>query len=179
MYNFLFQRNNLKNHSEDLLIFTLIVIFTIIFYFLNELNLSSVFVNVLSSISNSGISIRSVPENYGLYFLVLTLIGGSVLSLTSGIKFLRIYILAKAFLMEIYNFVKPNLVLNNRILLSNNKINSDMVKISFLIFILFFIDLFILNSILLTDYLDFENSFKLSILTLTNTLHLAFLVCKK
>ena len=75
--------------------------------------------------------------------------------------------------MEIYRLVKPNLVLNNRILLSNNKINSDMVKISFLIFILFFIDLFILNSILLTDYLDFENSFKLSILTLMNTVNSA------
>ena len=60
-------------------------------------------------------------------------------------------------------------MLNNKILLSNHTINADMVKISFLIFILFFIDLFILNSILLTDYLDFENSFKLSISTLTNT----------
>ena len=39
----------------------------------------------------------------------------------------------------------------------------------FLIFILFFLSLFILSSILMIDFLNFENSFKLAILTLTNT----------
>ena len=48
-------------------------------------------------------------------------------------------------------------------------INNENIKISFLVFILFFLSLFILNSVLLVDSLDFENSFKLSILTLTNT----------
>ena len=43
-----------------------------------------------------------VPENFGLYFIILTLIGGSVFSTTSGLKFLRIYILIKAFFMEMY-----------------------------------------------------------------------------
>ena len=71
--------------------------------------------------------------------------------------------------MEIYRLVKPNLVLNTKIMFSENKINSDNIRMSFLIFILFFISLFILSSILLLDFLDFENSFKLSILTLTNT----------
>ena len=84
-----------------------------------------------------------VPENYGLYFLFLTMIGGSVLSLTSGIKFLRIYILIKGFLMEIYRLVKPNVVLNTKIMFSNHKINSENLKISFLIFIFFFLGLFI------------------------------------
>ena len=105
LYNIALERNNLKNHSEDFFILILIIIFALIFYSLNDLNLSSVFINILSSFSNSGISTNSVPENYGLYFLTLTLIGGSVLSLTSGIKFLRIYILLKAFLMEIYRLV--------------------------------------------------------------------------
>ena len=40
---------------------------------------------------------------------------------------------------------------------------------SFLIFISFFISLFILSSILIIDNIDFEKSFKLSILTITNT----------
>jgi len=52
---------------------------------------------------------------------------------------------------------------------SEKKINSENIKISFLVFIFFFLSLFILSSILLNDFLDFENSFKLSILTLTNT----------
>ena len=71
--------------------------------------------------------------------------------------------------MEMYKLAKPNVILNNRIMFSDKKINTENIKISFLVFILFFLSLFILNSILLVDFLDFENSFKLSVLTLTNT----------
>ena len=42
---------------------------------------------------------------------------------------------------------------------------------SFLIFISFFISLLILSGILLLDDINFEKSFKLSILTLTNTVN--------
>ena len=168
-YNFILARDNLKEHKEDIYIFILIISFSIIFYFINNLNLSSVFINILSSVGNSGISTSNVPANFTLYFIILTLIGGSVLSTTSGIKFLRIYILIKAFLMEMYRLVKPNVMINTKIMFSEKKINSENIKISFLVFILFFLSLFILSSILLNDFLDFENSFKLSILTLTNT----------
>ena len=40
--------------------------------------------------------------------------------------------------MEIYKLVKPNLVINTKIMFSENKVNTDNIKISFLIFILFF-----------------------------------------
>jgi len=169
-YNVILGRNNLKEHKEDIYIFILLIAFSMIFYFINDLNLFSVFINVLSSIGTSGISTRAVPENFGLYFIILTLLGGSVLSTTSGLKFLRIYILIKAFFIEIYKLVKPNVMINTKIMFSEKKVNTDNIKMSFLIFILFFLSLFILSSILLMDFLDFENSFKLSILTLTNTL---------
>ena len=52
---------------------------------------------------------------------------------------------------------------------SDKKITNEIIKISFIVFILFFISIFLLSGILLVDFLDFENSFKLSILTLTNT----------
>ena len=55
-YNFFLERNNLKYHTEDLYLVILAAIFSIIFYFLNSLNVSSVLVNILSSLSNSGIS---------------------------------------------------------------------------------------------------------------------------
>ena len=168
-YNVILGRDNLKEHKEDLYIFILVITFSMIFYFINDLNLSSVFINVLSSIGTSGISTGAVPVNFGLYFIILTLFGGSVLSTTSGLKFMRVYILVKAFFIEMYKLVKPNVMLNTKIMFSEKKVNSDNIKISFLIFILFFLSLFILSSILLTDFLNFENSFKLSILTLTNT----------
>ena len=169
-YNLIFQREHMKDHKEDLYLISVILIFSIIFYFANDLNFISVIINIISSVGNSGISIDTVPNNFGLYFLFLTLIGGSVLSTTSGIKFLRIYILIKGFFMEMLRLVKPNVVTNTKIMFSDKKINNDNVKMSFLVFIFFFLSLFILSSILLIDFLNFENSFKLSILTLTNTL---------
>ena len=169
LYNFTLGRHNLKEHREDIYLIILIITFTLIFYFINDLSFIVVIINILSSIGTSGISIESVPENFSLYFIILTMIGGSIISTTSGIKFVRIYILIKAFLIEIYKLVKPNVMLNNKIMFSENKINTDNIKMSFLIFILFFISLFVLSSILLIDVLDFENSFKLAILTLTNT----------
>ena len=170
LYNLFFNRDNLKEHREDIYLIVLIIIFSIFSFLMSKSSLVSVFINILSSIGTSGISTVPVPENYSLYFIILTLVGGSVFSTTSGIKFLRIYILIKAFLMEMYKLVKPNVMLNTRIMFSEKKINPDNIKMSFLIFILFFLSLFILSSILLFDFLNFENSFKLSILTLTNTL---------
>ena len=169
LYNLFLKRENLKDHKEDFYIIISIFVFTMIFYLLSDFNIFQSLLTVLSSIGNSGISITSIPNNYGLYFLTLTIIGGCVLSSTSGIKFLRIYILVKGFLIEIYRLVQPNVILNNKIMFSDKKITNEIIKISFLVFILFFLSIFLLSCILLFDFLDFENSFKLSILTLTNT----------
>ena len=169
LYNLFLRRENLKEHKEDLYLILAILVLIIIFYLTNDFEVITVILTVLSSIGNSGISISPIPDNFGLYFLTLTIIGGCVLSSTSGIKFLRIYILVKGFLMEMYRLVQPNVIINNKIMFSDKKITNEIVKISFLVFILFFLSIFILSSILLVDFLDFENSFKLSILTLTNT----------
>ena len=169
IYNIFFNRRDLKNHKEDSYLVILIIIFSMVFYFIHELDLLSVFVNILSSIGTSGISLGEVQGNFALYLLILTLLGGSVLSTTSGIKFIRIYILIKALFAEMYKLVKPNVIISPNIIFSEKKINTENIKMSFLIFILFFLSLFILSSILLVDTLNFENSFKLSILTLTNT----------
>ena len=169
IYNIFFNRSDLKNHKEDSYLVILIIIFSTVFYFIHELDLLSVFVNILSSIGTSGISLGEVQDNFALYLLILTLLGGSVLSTTSGIKFIRIYILIKALFAEMYKLVKPNVIISSNIIFSEKKINTENIKMSFLIFILFFLSLFILSSILLIDTLNFENSFKLSILTLTNT----------
>ena len=72
---------------------------------------------------------------------------------------------------EIIKLISPNSVINKTIFNSENKINEDNVKISFLIFISFFFSLLILSSFLILDNIGFEGSFKLSILTLTNTVN--------
>ena len=102
-------------------------------------------------------------------FVLIAAVGGSLISNTSGIKFTRIYVLLKTESSEIIKLISPNSVINNNIFSSEKKITDENIKISFLIFISFFISLFILSGILIVDSIDFEKSFKLSILTITNT----------
>jgi len=64
---------------------------------------------------------------------------------------------------------KPLQITSHYIFKPDLKITEDDTKMSFLIFIFFILSIFILSSILTIDDLNFENSFKLSILTLTNT----------
>ena len=65
--------------------------------------------------------------------------------------------------------VKPINVIDKNLFNSEVKIDDQDVKIAFLVFISLIVSIFVLSSILALDYLTFENSFKLSVLTLTNT----------
>jgi trk system potassium uptake protein TrkH len=111
----------------------------------------------------------NADNNLSLYFVLITAIGGSLISNTSGIKFTRIYILIKTASLEINKLISPNSIVNKNLFSTEKKITEENIKISFLIFISFFISLFILSGILIVDNIDFEKSFKLSILTITNT----------
>ena len=148
------------------LAFTLILLI----YF-NNLDLLDVTINVLSSLANSGLTLTKSDGNLSLYFLLITIIGGSLISNTSGIKLTRFYILLKITSAEIIKLISPNSIINKSIFNSDSKITDENVKISFLLFISFFLSLFILSSFLVFDNIGFERSFKLSILTLTNTVN--------
>ena len=104
-----------------------------------------------------------------VFFILLTIVGGSLISTSSGFKYTRIYILFKISYQEIYRLVKPINVIDKNLYNSEAKIDDQDLKIAFLVFLSFIISIFLLSSILAFDYLTFENSFKLSILTLTNT----------
>ena len=94
-------------------------------------------------------------NNLSLYFLLLTIIGGSLISNTSGIKLTRFYILIKITSSEIIRLISPNSVINKNIYYSDKKITDDSVRVSFLIFISFFISLFLLSGILIVDNINF------------------------
>ena len=168
----LFNKSLIKRHYEDFFILLGIIFFSAIIYLsLKNVEILDIFISVTSSISSSGISTYKPPENFHLFYIFLAIIGGSILSNSSGIKFIRIYILLKSTILEIFRLVSPNIIIDQRILKTDNKINNQIITSSFLIFISFFISLFILSSILTTGNLNFEKSFKLSILTLTNTVN--------
>ena len=169
IFNIFNKKILIREHKEDLYIFFLSVILIILVFFNNNSGFDLI-ISVISSLSNSGLTLIK-SNNLSLYFLFITIIGGSLISNSSGIKFARFYILLKISSSEIIKLISPNSVINKTIFNSDQKITDDNVKISFLIFISFFLSLFVLSSLLVLDNIGFEKSFKLSILTLTNTVN--------
>ena len=157
-----------RDHKEDFYLILLSIILILLVY-LNNYGGLDIIIGVLSSMSNSGLSLINSDNNLSLYFILITIVGGSLISNTSGIKFARIFILLKIASIEILKLISPNSIINKNLFNSEKKISEENIRMSFLIFISFFISLFILSSILIIDNIDFEKSFKLSILTITNT----------
>ena len=170
LFNIFNKKTLIKEHNEDFYLFLLSIFLILIIYF-NKFDLLNIVISVLSSLANSGISLLKTDNNLSLYFLLITIIGGSLISNSSGIKLSRFYILLKITSLEIIRLISPNSVINKTIFNSEKKITDDNVKISFFIFISFFLSLFILSSFLVLDNIGFERSFKLSILALTNTVN--------
>jgi len=170
LFNFFNKKTLTKEHKEDLYLIILTIALFVLIYFNNYKGLD-IIISVVSSLANSGLSLVKTDNNLSLYFLLLTIIGGSLISNTSGIKFTRLYILLKITSSEIIKLISPNSIINKTIYNTDKKISDENVKISFLIFISFFLSLFILSSFLVIDNIGFEKSFKLSILALTNTVN--------
>ena len=169
LFNLFNKRRIINDHQEDLFLIAFILVLSLVmFYSLKNVDISEILINIISSISNSGISFTKSSSGT-IIFIFLCAMGGSLISNSSGIKFIRIYILIKSAAAEIIRLVRPNNVFNNLIFYSEKKIDNQIINLSFLIFISFFISIFILSSILVLDDINFESSFKLSILTLTNT----------
>ena len=174
VYNLIFLRNkNLNFFYEDIHLFlyfiTTVTIFFIFFSFDNNFIYS--FLSLVSSISNIGISLEFDQSNLNFIYLILVIIGGSFFSTSSGLRFLKIYSLTKYSLNQILSFSKPKNIFMNKLIFT--KINFDFNEINkyFLTILIFIISLFILSSLLSLSGISFENSFKLSILTLMNTVN--------
>jgi trk system potassium uptake protein len=174
IYNLIFLRNkNINFFYEDIhlsLYFILIVtIFFIFFSFDNSF--SYIFLSLVSSISNIGISFELNQKKLNFVYLILVIIGGSFFSTSSGLRFLKIYSLTKYSLNQILSFSKPKNVFMNRLVFSKINFNFSEISKYFLTIIIFVISLFLLTSLLTLGDIDFESSFKLAILTLMNTVN--------
>ena len=121
--------------------------------------------------SNIGFSLESSQTNLNILFLILVIIGGSFFSTSSGLRFIKVYSLFKYSLNQILSFSRPKNIFMNKLMFT--KINFDFIEINryFLTIIIFILSLIILSSLLSLSGLNFENSFKLSILTLMNTVN--------
>ena len=172
-YNILFLK------KKDLLVFTedyyLLVYFiflvAIFFLFFNQYNNFSVTLfSLVSSISNIGFSFESYNES-NFIFLVLVIIGGSLFSTSSGIRFLKIFLLTKFSLNELVSHSKPKHVLLNKVLFSKVKIDLNDINKYFFTVIIFIMSLALLICFLTLFNIEFDDAFKLAILTLMNTVN--------
>ena len=174
IYNLIFTKNhNLNFFNEDIhLLFYFLFLLIIFFVFLNfENNFSELFLSLTSSISNVGFSLNNSSNNLSFVFLILVIIGGSFFSTSSGIRFLKIYSLFKYSINEILSYSRPKNIYINKHLFSKDSFKLDEIYKYFLSVIVFIISLLILTFLLTLSGIDFESSFKLSILTIMNTVN--------
>jgi len=174
VYNLAFTKNhNLNFFNEDihLFIYFLILFIIFLFFFNFDNNFSELLLSLTSSVSNIGISLNNNSINLSFVFLILVIIGGSFFSTSSGIRFLKIYSLFKYSINEILSYSRPKKIYVNKYLFSKEFFQLDEIYKYFLSIIIFILSLLLLVTLLTLSGIEFESSFKLSILTLMNTVN--------
>ena len=174
IYNLIFfKKKNMNFLYEDLhLIIYLTIVISIFFLFFSFNNeFSKNLLSVASSVSNIGFSIEKENPNLTLIYLILVIIGGSFFSTSSGLRFVKILSLLKYSFNQILSFSKPKNIFMNKLIFTKINFDSNEINKYFLTILIFIFSFLILISILSLSGLEFENSFKLSILTLMNTVN--------
>ena len=173
-YNLLFvKKKDINFFYEDLhLIFyylTVVAIFLLFFSFNNDFTIN--LLSLSSSMSNIGFSLNYDQPNLNFIYLILVIIGGSFFSTSSGLRFIKVYSLFKYSINQILSFSKPKNVFMNKLVFT--KINFDFKEINkyFLTIIIFILSFCTLVILLSLSQIEFESAFKLSILTIMNTVN--------
>ncbi len=173
-YNLIFiRKKNINFFYEDLhLIYYLLVVFSIFFLFFTFQNDFSVnLLSISSSMSNIGFSLNYDQSNLNFIYLILVIIGGSFFSTSSGLRFIKIYSLFKYSINQILSFSRPKNIFMNKLVFTKINFNFDEINKYFLTVLVFILSLFILTMLLALSHIEFENSLKLAILTLMNTVN--------
>ena len=173
-YNLIFiKKKNINFFYEDIhLIFYYFIVVSIFFIFFSFNNdFSKNLLSLSSSMSNIGFSLNFNQSNLNIIYLILVIIGGSFFSTSSGLRFIKVYSLFKYSINQILSFSRPKSIFMNKLIFT--KINFDFKEINkyFLTILIFVISLFTLTLLLSFGLFDFENAFKLSVLTIMNTVN--------
>ena len=101
----------------------------------------------------------------------MVVIGGSFFSTSSGIRVIKILSLLKFSLNNLLSHTKPNQIYSNKVTLINETTEKSDINKYFFSIIIFVISFSILTLFLTLSDIQFENSFKLSLLTIMNTVN--------
>ena len=172
-YNSLFlKKKNLSVFTEDfyLLVYFIFLVGLFFIFFNRDNNFSITLFSLISSISNIGFSLNTNIQN-NFIFIILVIIGGSLVSTSSGLRFLKIYLLTKFSFNELVSHSKPKHILLNKILFSNVKVDTNDISKYFFTVIIFILSLTLIVSLLTLFNIKFDDAFKLGVLTLMNTVN--------
>tara|TARA_A100001035_G_C27607872_1_gene419537 strand:- start:64 stop:759 length:696 start_codon:yes stop_codon:yes gene_type:complete len=173
-YNLIFLRNkNINFFYEDIHLFLYFIVVVSIFFifFSYDTNFTYSFLSLVSSISNIGVSLEVNQSNLNFIYILLVIVGGSFFSTSSGLRFLKIYSLTKYSFNQILSYSRPKNVFMNKLVFSKINFDSKDINKYFLTTLVFIISFFCLTILLSLSNIDFEHSFKLSLLTLMNTVN--------
>jgi len=173
-YNLLtLKKKDISFFEEDfyLLFYFCCVVSLFFILFNSQYDFSGVFLSICSSISNIGVSLNNSYSNISFLFLILVIIGGSFFSTSSGIRFVKLYSLFNFSINELSSHTKPKNIYINKLVLSNTTFEIKDINKFFITLLTFILSLILLSSLLTISGLNIENSFKLSILTLMNTVN--------
>ena len=174
IFNIIFLKNRTLNFfAEDIYLLLYLVFLIIVFFVFFNFNydFSKILFSLTSSVSNIGFSLKNSPTNLWFIFLILVVIGGSFFSTSSGLRFLKIFFLFKYSINEILSNSKPNNIFNKKFQLIDSNIEQKDINKYFLSVLIFVISLFVITSLLSIFSINFEDSFKIGILTLMNTVN--------
>ncbi len=172
-YNILMlKKKDTSVFTEDyyLFVYLLFIVGLFFLFFNTSNNFSITFFSIISSISNFGFSFTNYNQN-NFVFLILVIIGGSLVSTSSGLRFLKIFLLTKFSFNELLSHTKPKHIFLNKILFSKVKIDFNDINKYFFTIIIFILSLTLLICFLTLLNMDFDQAFKLGILTLMNTVN--------
>ena len=173
-YNIFFLKPKTLNFfAEDIYLFIYFLFLIVIFFVFFNLNynFSSLLFSLTSSMSNIGFSLKNSPTNLWFVFLIIVVIGGSFFSTSSGIRLLKIYFLFRYSINEILSYSRPNNIYANKFNLIDSNIEQNDINKYFLSVIIFILSLFIVICLLTIFNINFDDAFKLGILTTMNTVN--------
>ena len=172
-YNLFFKKKSFNFYSEDfyLLIYLVVIIALSYFFFAKDYNFSAIFFSICSSVSNIGFSIDSKNYFFEIFYLTLVIIGGSFFSTSSGLRLYKIYSIFIFSINELISHAKPKNIFVNKLFLSDSKIKNEDINKYFLSLLFLILSVFLLSVLLSIYDFSFENSIKLAVLTLLNTVN--------
>ena len=168
-----FKNKNVNFFYEDfhLIVYLISLIAIFLLFFSFKSNFSVNLLSIATSVSNIGFSLETNQKNLTFIFLIIVIIGGSFFSTSSGLRFIKIYSLFKYSLNQILSFSRPKNIYMNKLIFTKIYFDFNEINKYFLTLLIFILSLFILTSLLSISGIPFENSFRLSILTLMNTVN--------